>query len=104
MLYSQQPQREFQNAGQKVLCLEPLIPKQEPDYIVEGYLKSYFKRLWNNESGCMELYEEGFERAYNERLDRQNNEYLLDINNVAVLGGHYDQSKLDICLMYSVIE
>ena len=38
----------------------------------------------------MELYEEGFERAYNERLDRQNNEYLLDINNVAILGGHYD--------------
>ena len=26
---------------------------------------SYFKRLWNNESGCLELYEEGFEEAYN---------------------------------------
>ena len=67
-----------------------LIPEQEPDYVVEGYLESYFKRLWNNESGCMEEYEEGFERAYNERLDRQNQEYLKDINNVAVLGGHYD--------------
>ena len=30
----------------------------------------------------MEEYEKGFERAYNERLDRQNQEYLLDINNV----------------------
>ena len=60
------------------------------DRALEKYLKSYFKRLWNNESGCIELYEEGFEQAYNERLSRQNQEYLLDINNVAILGGHYD--------------
>jgi hypothetical protein len=25
---------------------------------------SYFRRLWNNESGCLDIYEEGFEEAY----------------------------------------
>jgi len=41
-----------------------LIPKVEPDEVVEGYYNSYFKRLWNDESGCLEIYERGFETAY----------------------------------------
>jgi len=41
-----------------------LIPKSEPDNVVEDYYLSYFKRLWNNESGCMDEYERGFEQAY----------------------------------------
>jgi hypothetical protein len=41
-----------------------LIPKQESDEIVEGYYNSYFKRLWNNESQCLDVYERGFEAAY----------------------------------------
>lgn len=41
-----------------------LIPKSEPDHIIEGYFDSYFKRLWNNESQCLDLYEQGFEQAY----------------------------------------
>ena len=44
-----------------------LIPKSEPDNVVEDYYHSYFKRLWNNESGCMDEYERGFEQAYKRR-------------------------------------
>ena len=44
-----------------------LIPKSEPDTVVEDYYRSYFKRLWNNESGCMDEYERGFEQAYKRR-------------------------------------
>ena len=44
-----------------------LIPKQEPDNIVEGYYDSYFKRLWNDESQCLDVYERGFEAAYKAR-------------------------------------
>jgi|TARA_R110000822_G_scaffold92212_2_gene212386 hypothetical protein len=44
-----------------------LIPKSEPDNVVEDYYLSYFKRLWNNESGCMDEYERGFEQAYKRR-------------------------------------
>ena len=64
-----------------------LIPKQESDEIVEGYYNSYFKRLWNNESQCLDVYERGFEAAYK---TREAQAYLDDINTVAVLGGHYD--------------
>ena len=44
-----------------------LIPKSEPDNVVEDYYRNYFKRLWNNESGCMDEYERGFEKAYKRR-------------------------------------
>jgi hypothetical protein len=44
-----------------------LIPKSEPDNVVEDYYHSYFKRLWNDESGCMDEYERGFEQAYKRR-------------------------------------
>jgi hypothetical protein len=64
-----------------------LIPKQESDEIVEGYYNSYFKRLWNNESQCLDVYERGFEAAYAAReaevLDEER-------SYVVVLGGHYD--------------
>jgi len=56
-----------------------LIPQSEPDDIVEGYYESYFKRLWNNESGCLDQYEHGFEQAWAEREAEE-------INRVAVLG------------------
>lgn len=29
---------------------------------------SYFRRLWNNESQCLDLYEVGFEEAYNSKF------------------------------------
>ena len=59
-----------------------LIPEQESDYIVEGYLKSYFKRLWNNESGCMELYEVGFEAAYEAREAEMLSEEMQSVANL----------------------
>tara|TARA_B110000967_G_C18526085_1_gene383462 strand:+ start:193 stop:447 length:255 start_codon:yes stop_codon:yes gene_type:complete len=64
-----------------------LIPKQESDEIVERYYTSYFKRLWNNESQCLDIYEHGFEAAYKIREAE-----ILDeeIATVAVLGGHND--------------
>ena len=64
-----------------------LIPKQESDETVVGYYNSYFKRLWNNESQCLDTYELGFEVAYKAR-----EEEILDeeIATVAVLGGMYD--------------
>jgi hypothetical protein len=31
---------------------------------------SYFRRLWNNESQCLEEYEEGFEKAYEELIGK----------------------------------
>ena len=60
-----------------------LIPKSEPDNVVEDYYLSYFKRLWNNESGCMDEYERGFEQAYKRREAE-----ILDKSreHVAVLG------------------
>jgi len=60
-----------------------LIPKSEPDTVVEDYYRSYFKRLWNNESGCMDEYERGFEQAYKRREAE-----ILDKSreHVAVLG------------------
>jgi|TARA_R110000796_G_C14371768_1_gene414109 hypothetical protein len=60
-----------------------LIPKSEPDNVVEDYYRSYFKRLWNNESGCMDEYERGFEQAYKRREAE-----ILDKSreHVAVLG------------------
>ena len=60
-----------------------LIPKSEPDNVVEDYYHSYFKRLWNNESGCMDEYERGFEQAYKRREAE-----ILDKSreHVAVLG------------------
>ena len=64
-----------------------LIPISEPDHIVEGYYESYFKRLWNNESGCLDQYEHGFEQAWKAREAEM---YAIDIQKVAVLGGHYD--------------
>tara|TARA_Y100000385_G_scaffold133609_1_gene138706 strand:+ start:109 stop:357 length:249 start_codon:yes stop_codon:yes gene_type:complete len=60
-----------------------LIPQEEPDYIVEGYYESYFKRLWNNESGCIEQYEKGFEEAYETRIQDLLTE---EMKNVASLG------------------
>ena len=64
-----------------------LIPRSEPDNIVEGYYDSYFKRLWNDESQCLDVYERGFEAAYKVREAE-----ILDeeVASVAVLGGHYD--------------
>ena len=64
-----------------------LIPKQESDETVERYYTSYFKRLWNNESQCLDIYERGFEAAYKIREAE-----ILDeeIATVAVLGGMYD--------------
>jgi len=64
-----------------------LIPKQESDETVESYYTSYFKRLWNNESQCLDIYERGFEAAYKIREAE-----ILDeeVATVAVLGGHYD--------------
>lgn len=64
-----------------------LIPKTEPDDIVEGYYESYFKRLWNNESQCLDLYEDGFEQAYKLREIEMLSE---EVSRVAVLGGHFD--------------
>ena len=64
-----------------------LIPISEPDHIVEGYYESYFKRLWNNESQCLDQYERGFEQAWKAREAEM---YAMDIQKVAVLGGHYD--------------
>ena len=60
-----------------------LIPNSEPDNVVEDYYRSYFKRLWNNESGCMDEYERGFEQAYKRREAE-----ILDKSreHVAVLG------------------
>ena len=64
-----------------------LIPKQESDEIVVRYYTSYFKRLWNDESQCLDTYERGFEAAYKIREAE-----ILDeeIATVAVLGGHND--------------
>jgi|TARA_B110000305_G_C18764980_1_gene327044 hypothetical protein len=64
-----------------------LIPEQESDETVERYYTSYFKRLWNNESQCLEVYERGFEAAYKTREAELLNE---EVATVAVLGGHYD--------------
>jgi hypothetical protein len=64
-----------------------LIPISEPDDIVEGYYESYFKRLWNNESQCLSEYERGFEQAWKAREAEM---LQIDIQKVAVLGGHYD--------------
>tara|TARA_Y100000389_G_C17316080_1_gene440530 strand:- start:677 stop:925 length:249 start_codon:yes stop_codon:yes gene_type:complete len=60
-----------------------LIPQEESDYIVESYYESYFKRLWNNESGCMEIYEAGFEEAYKIREEEM---LLEEMQSVANLG------------------
>lgn len=51
-----------------------LIPKTETDEVVEGYYDSYFKRLWNNESQCLDEYERGFEEAYRKREEEIINE------------------------------
>ena len=64
-----------------------LIPISEPDDIVEGYYESYFKRLWNNESGCLDQYEHGLEQAWKAREAEM---LQMDIQKVAILGGHYD--------------
>ena len=32
---------------------------------------SYFRRLWNNESGCLDIYEEGFEEAYEALIGKE---------------------------------
>ena len=64
-----------------------LIPRSEPDETVEGYYESYFKRLWNNESQCLDEYQIGFEQAWKAREAEIYNE---EIKKVAVLGGHYD--------------
>lgn len=56
-----------------------LIPKTEDDETVVGYYNSYFKRLWNNESGCLADYEEGFEHAYAEREAEE-------VSTIAILG------------------
>ena len=64
-----------------------LIPISEPDNVVEGYYESYFKRLWNNESQCLSEYERGFEQAWKAREAEM---LQMDIQKVAVLGGHYD--------------
>ena len=64
-----------------------LSPRSEPDETVEGYYESYFKRLWNNESQCLDEYQIGFEQAWKAREAEIYNE---EIQKVAVLGGHYD--------------
>jgi len=56
-----------------------LIPKSEPDDIVEGYYESYFKRLWNNESQCLDEYEIGFEQAYKAREAEILNEEMTKV-------------------------
>ena len=45
-----------------------LIPKTEPDDIVEGYYESYFKRLWNNTERT-EYALDGFEELFKKTLD-----------------------------------
>lgn len=60
-----------------------LIPISEPDHIVEGYYESYFKRLWNNESGCLDVYESGFDSAWKQREAEM---LSIEIEKVAVLG------------------
>ena len=37
---------------------------------IESSANGYFKRLWYDESGCMEIYEEGFEEEYNKRFEK----------------------------------
>ena len=64
-----------------------LIPRSETDETVEGYYESNFKRLWNNESQCLDNYELGFEQAYKAREAEILKE---EVSTVAVLGGHYD--------------
>ena len=64
-----------------------LIPRSESDETVEGYYKSYFSRLWNNESQCLDDYEIGFEAAWKQREAEM---FTEEIQKVAVLGGHYD--------------
>jgi|TARA_R110001606_G_scaffold143482_1_gene282766 hypothetical protein len=64
-----------------------LIPEQESDETVERYYASYFKRLWNNESQCLDIYERGFEAAYQTREVELLNK---EVSTVAILGGHYD--------------
>jgi len=59
-----------------------LIPQEEPDYIIESYYDNYFKRLWNNESGCMELYEAGFEAAYEAREAEMLSEEMQSVANL----------------------
>lgn len=46
-----------------------LIPRSEPDDVVEGYYESYFKRLWCRYQGGdeIQLREAGFEQAYKAR-------------------------------------
>ena len=44
-----------------------------PEEIIKMH-DSYFRRLWNNESGCLDIYEEGFEEAY-EALEWKKNEH-----------------------------
>jgi hypothetical protein len=53
-----------------------LIPDNWKDDQVEWAYDSYFKRLWNNHENCYR--EDGFEEAYQQRLD--------GIENVAMLG------------------
>jgi hypothetical protein len=60
-----------------------LIPISEPDHIVEGYYESYFKRLWNNESGCLDQYESGFDSAWKQR---EQDMLFAELEKVAVLG------------------
>tara|TARA_Y100001937_G_scaffold76756_1_gene104226 strand:- start:307 stop:546 length:240 start_codon:yes stop_codon:yes gene_type:complete len=46
-----------------------LIPRSEPDHVVEKYYESYFKRLWCKYQGGdeFERYQKGFEQAYKAR-------------------------------------
>ena len=58
------------------MCKGRLIPEDWKDDQVEWAYDAYFKRLWNNHEMCYR--EDGFEEAYQQRLD--------SIENIAMLG------------------
>jgi hypothetical protein len=62
-----------------------LIDTSWSDEEVEKTYDSYFKRLWGNNENY--IAEEGFDKAYTERLEQI---YLEEIQYIAVRGGHYD--------------
>ena len=58
------------------MCKGRLCPEDWEDDQVEWAYDAYFKRLWNNHEMCYR--EDGFEEAYQQRLD--------SIENIAMLG------------------
>ena len=64
-----------------------LIPKSEPDDVVEGYYESYFKRLWCKYQGGdeFERYQKGFEQAYKKREAEILNESKRKIHSMGLV-------------------